>query len=231
MRVGIDGRMLYHSGIGRYIQNILLALPSPELRMVVWLNEKGMRDKRLDSPFIEKRLLRSPVFSPFEQVELAWKARCEQLDLFHAPHINAPLLYPGKLVVTVHDLIPLLFPGTIAFSLGERYFSAMVRWSTRRASKILTVSENTRTDLISFGVDEGKIFAVLNGVDPLYGEKISSENLSASLGLFGIKKPFLLYAGQWKKYKNVLGLIRAFAAARRNFPDLSLVLVGRVDRR
>lgn len=230
MRVGLDGRMLYHSGIGRYIQNVLCTLPSPDLRMVVWLNERGMKDPRIDSPFIEKRFARSPVFSPLEQGEITAGACREKLDLFHSPHVNVPLLYPGKLVVTVHDLIPMLFPGTI-FPLGEAYFTRMVRWSTHKARRILTVSENTRADLIRYGVGAERIDAVPNGVDRLYAEAIPLQERSAALKRYGISAPYLLYAGQWKRYKNVHGLLQAFAALKetKNVPDLKLVLVGRID--
>lgn len=231
MRIGIDGRMLYHSGIGRYIQNLLQFLPGPDLKVVVWLNERGMQDPRFDSPYMTKLLSRASLFFPTEQIEIAAQAAKMKLDLFHAPHINAPILYPGRLVVTVHDLIPLLFPGTIGIKGGEQYFKLLTRLSVGRASRVLTVSENTKKDLAKCFGHSSKIQVVYNGVENRYGAEMDPEAKQSVLRRYGIKGPYLLYAGQWKPYKNVTGLVRAFAQLLGNFPDLKLVLVGRVDPR
>ncbi|MNK85326.1 Capsular glucan synthase [compost metagenome] len=233
MRVGIDGRMLYHTGIGRYIQNLLTYLPREGVEIVAWLNAQGMKDERLDNPYLERRLCEVPVFHPLEHWEIAKEAQSANLDLLHAPHYNAPVFYRGRLVVTIHDLIPLRCPGTMRLKAGEAYFSWLVKHSVKRAERVITVSNYTRTDLLDFtGASESKVVPVLQGVDFKYARKVPSAGLDELRQQHGLTGRYLLYAGQQKRYKNVGLLIELLKHLRadENFRDVQLVLVGAKDK-
>lgn len=234
MRIGIDGRMLYHTGIGRYIQNLLTTLPREDVRVVAWLNAQGMEDARIDSPYLEKRHSDVPVFHPAEHWAIAREAHRANLDLLHAPHYNAPLFYQGKLVITLHDLIPLRCPGTMRVKAAEHYFATLVKRAARRADRIIAVSTFTRQDVLEFtGVDPAKITAVLQGVDLKYARPVPPEALRELRDRHGLTGRYLLYTGQQKPYKNV-GLLIAVLERLRNQPgtrDVQLVLVGARETR
>ncbi len=229
MRVGIDGRMLYHTGIGRYIQNLITYLPREGVEVVAWVNAQGMADEQLSNPFLERRLCAVPVFHPYEHWAIAQAARNANLDLLHAPHYNAPAFYRGPLVVTIHDLIPLHVPGTMRIKSAEAYFAALVKHSVKHADRVIAVSEHTRRDVLDFTkAPEAKVVPVLQGVDLKYGRTVPELALRRLREKHGLAGRYLLYAGQQKPYKNVALLIDVLSCLRqdRDFSDVKLVLVG-----
>lgn len=42
-------------------------------------------------------------------------------------------------------------------------------------------------------------------------------------------KPYILFVGVWRQYKNLPRLARAFDILKERFPDLKLVLAGKID--
>jgi len=233
MRVGIDGRMLYHTGIGRYIQNLLTTLPREGVEVVAWLDAQGMADERLSSPYLERRLSEVPVFHPYEHWAIAQEAHRAKLDLLHAPHYNAPVFYRGKLVVTLHDLIPLRCPGTMRLKAGEAYFATLVKRAAKRAERVIAVSEYTRQDVLDFTrAAPSKIVSVHHGVDLKYAQDVPAEVLRGLRDNHGLTGRYLLYAGQQKAYKNVGLLLEVLHHLRQapGFDDVKLVLVGAKGR-
>lgn len=233
MRVGIDGRMLYHTGIGRYIQNLLMTLPREGVDVIAWLDARGMADERLSNPYLERRLCPVPVFHPYEHWAIAQEAHRAKLDLLHAPHYNAPVFYRGRLVVTIHDLIPLRCPGTMRLKAAEAYFATLVKRSVKQADRVIAVSGYTRQDVLDFtGAPDAKIVPVLQGVDLKYAREVGSEALQSLRKQHDMRGRYLLYAGQQKAYKNVGLLLEVLKALRSEpaFADVKLVLVGARDR-
>ena len=74
----------------------------------------------------------------------------QQVDVFHAlNNFNLPLLHPGKprLVLTVHDVIPLDLPETASRKFRWQFRLWLGR-SIEVANKIVCVSETTRSGLL-----------------------------------------------------------------------------------
>jgi glycosyltransferase involved in cell wall biosynthesis len=229
MRVGIDGRMLYHTGIGRYIQNLLTYLPREGVEVVAWVDAQGMEDERLSNPHLERRLCKVPVFHPYEHWAIAQAAQAANLALLHAPHYNAPVFYRGPLVVTIHDLIPLRCPGTMRLKAAEAYFATLVKRSVKHADRVIAVSDYTRRDVLDFTrAPESRVTPVLQGVDLKYASSVPAEALHEIRTRHDLTGRYLLYAGQQKAYKNVGLLLEVLSQLRSdaNFSDVKLVLVG-----
>lgn len=233
IRLGFDARMITNSGIGRYIQSLLPRLHAHGVDVVAWMLPEHARDPRWEMPGVERRELDAKIFSIREQGAIAQAAREARVDLLHVPHLNAPLLSPVPMIVTIHDLIPFHYPEAIAARLGGLYFQAMARLVPRRARRVLTVSEHTRSDLIRLvGANPLTIEAIPLGVDDHFADPASPEARRIVRERFGLEGRTLLYAGQWKGYKNLallLDVLERLDAAR--FPDLRLVLVGKEDPR
>jgi glycosyltransferase involved in cell wall biosynthesis len=87
----------------------------------------------------------------------------------------------------------------------------------RRAVRVIAVSEHTRQDLVALlKADPARIRVVLQGADARFAAPRPRTRHDR----------YVLYAGQWKRYKNVETLLEAFA---RLPADVRLVLAGRVD--
>ena len=121
-----------------------------------------------------------------------------------------------KLVTTIHDMMPEIFPDTFS-----SFFSTEVRQQCmRRADHIIAVSENTKKDLINlFNVDPNKVSVVYHGVS----SHIEDKNISASSD---ISDPYLLYVGTRPACKNFNRLLTAYAHSARLKKDFKLVCFG-----
>jgi len=169
---------------------------------------------------------RSGIYSVREQLSLPVKAR--GADLFHAPHYNAPLAVPVPLAVTIHDVAHLALPGIFGGVARRTYAQLMLRGALGRARRVITVSAFTRDELVErLGADPARIRVVHNGIDGRYGPDETPEQTSKTLAGLGVDRPFVLYVGNVKPHKNVVGLIRAFEAL--DDPACELVIAGERD--
>lgn len=228
MRVGLDARLWHNTGIGRYLRNLAPRLTGVQL--VVWAAPEHADEVRQALPAAELHLCAAKPFSIAEQRFFAGAIAGAGLDLFHAPHLNAPLLSPVPLVVTIHDLIPLRFAGTINSRLGHAYFAAMSRLAVRRAGRVIAVSENTRRDLLELlGARAERVRVVGEGADARFATPPDASLAASVRKRFGLEGPYLLYSGQSKPYKNQATLLRAFARLLPAHAGLKLVFAGKLD--
>lgn len=231
LHVGIDVRMWHNTGIGRYIRALVRELPGLGVRLTVWGPPEILSDPALEAH--GKRVLAAKVHSVAEQVALAADVPRSGVQLFHAPHLNMPLLGDFPRVATLHDLIPLHFPETLS-AAGRLYFGTMaLRLVPARARHILANSSWTKADLVAHGVPADKIAAIPLGVDQEFFAPLDLGRLAEIKGKLGLDGPYVLYAGQQKPYKNLAMLVEAFAALCGRLEGTtrrpSLVLLGRSD--
>jgi alpha-1,3-rhamnosyl/mannosyltransferase len=127
-------------------------------------------------------------------------------------------------VVTIHDLIPLLFPQYTPRALKTRFlflFRALMRETAARADAILTVSEASRADIERL-LKARRVVAIPNGVAPHYQPVAPPQNTPRRI----------LFVGRFDPYKNVIGLLTAFDLLRQQMPGaVRLVLAGTPDPR
>ena len=105
----------------------------------------------------------------------------------------------------------------------------LVIWAAiKRAKRIIAVSEATKRDILKvFHVGLEKITVIYEGA----GLKLASINdTDAVLKRYNIQKPFLLFVGVWRQYKNLPRLAAAFDLVRDKYSlDCELVLAGKID--
>lgn len=226
LRVGLDVRMWHHTGIGRYIRELWTRLPAHDLVLVPFGPAAVLKD--LDRPGV---VLDAPLHSLREQGALWQAIRTQPPDVFHAPHLTAPLACPVPLVATIHDLIPLHVP--VLGNLGTAYVRIMGTWLVpARAHRILTVSAFTRDDLIARGVPAERISVTHLGVDPRFGEPMPRDREAGLRARLGLPDRYMLHVGQWKPHKGLATVLEAMAALMREGIDVPpLVQLGRPDPR
>jgi glycosyltransferase involved in cell wall biosynthesis len=241
LRIGIDAQFAAYQlrGIGKYILHLVAGLPNagPQHDYVVYGPEKAF-------PSVSGRSnvrFRSPGSLPYpvwEQCLLPIWARQDKLDLLHCPGNTMPLLLSQgiKLVVTIHDVMYLLssdvVPATTVWRqrLGNLYRQQVVPYVPRRAALILTVSEFSKSQIISvLGADERKIRVAYNGVEPPQDCNASVDDgiLPDCFGGRILSSPYLLALGAHDPRKNTEAVIRSYAFLRdRHAVTEKLVIVG-----
>ncbi|MDR4503609.1 MAG: glycosyltransferase family 4 protein [Candidatus Scalindua sp.] len=219
--VTVDVRLIHASGIGTYIQNLIprvisscphlrfhLLAHSDELKNYSWTHNENVT-------IID---FQSPIYSLAEQGEFFRKIPRGTV-LFWSPHYNIPLLYRGKLLVTVHDVFHVAMP-TFVNGLHRRlYARCMFKIIGRKADAVLTVSKFTENELVRLiGMERNKIYAVHNGIDTAWFQPRKDE--------MPRRNPFLLYVGNVKPHKNLSMLCEAFERVKDMIPH-DLVIVGK----
>jgi glycosyltransferase involved in cell wall biosynthesis len=141
-------------------------------------------------------------------------------DLIYSPIPEAPLYSKSRYVVMCHDLIPLRFPRRT--SPLTNYFRYVVPQVLKQAEHIVCNSQATATDLVDYyGIDATRITPILLGYDRLnFYPREQTKNSSA---------PYFLYLGRPDPYKNLSGLITAFAQIPNQ--DYHLAIAGSTDLR
>lgn len=216
--IGIDARKAQDFGIGTYVRNLVQALAGldRENRYVLFARPQ---DQELfqDLPETFRVVVESaPVYSLRELAALSLQIVKQRLDLYHATHYVLPWLLPSKVVVTIHDIIHLLYPDFLPNRFAFLYAQRMIGRSLSRGDRIITVSGNTRADLLRyFDVDNRKLEVIYNGVEDLYRRRVGPEELEHWQLALGITPPYLLFVGNPKPHKNLDTVVKAYARARR----------------
>jgi len=227
MRVGIDARMIFMSGIGTYLRNLLEGLGRIDADNEYVLVVRRADRERLPPPAGNFALAEADAapYSLWEQIGLARAVGRLRLDLIHHPHYFAPAFGGTPMVATVHDMIHQLFPELCPSPVHWRVSWAMIRRTARRARLLLAVSEHTRRDVIThLGVSPEKVRLTYNALPPGWGEGFASPPPAEIEAMGGA--PFFLYVGNHKRHKNLPLLLEAFAGLRGRAPSVRLVLTG-----
>jgi glycosyltransferase involved in cell wall biosynthesis len=230
VRIAIDARKLRDYGIGTYIRNLLRHLAridqSNEYVLIVRPSDIEIAAELGDNFRTVADWSRS--YSLREQITIPLDLRREAVDLFHAPHYVLPPLTPCKSIVTIHDCIHLRFPQYLPHRMGYVYARSSLWVATHRATRVLTVSETSKRDILRyFRVPESKIDVIYNAIDERLVDEPSPEEVAQVRERYQLNDPFVLYAGNIKPHKNLERLIEAFNTMRRGgLEHVKLLIIG-----
>ncbi len=155
------------------------------------------------------------------------------LDLIFFPSIYSyvPLTTRAPKIVTIHDVIPELYPELVFPSARAKLFwRAKVRVGCAQARVILTVSDYSRECLAQeLHISPERIRVVQEAGDPVFRRLDGCEGaeLLARLGIQPGSR-YLVYLGGFSPHKNIALLVELIRelAADGQFGDVRLVLVG-----
>ena len=254
MRIGLDARWIFEemSGIGVYTRELIRALAQRDHNneYMLFFDNESVRDRTVAetgiaaAPNFSTALCPYSLFSISNQLRMPALLRRAGLDVYHAPNYLIPLpAFPRRrrratvrCVVTIHDVIPMIFPHHAPRSRKSRVYPLYRRLMieiARRADQIISDSETSRRDVISYlrimGPAQAKVHAVYCGVAPHF-RPVASAPLRN--GDPRHEPATVLYVGRADPYKNLVALVQAFAQARKRCPfPMQLALVGARDAR
>ena len=236
MRIAIDATILSNenTGTGFYIINLIKGLGKIEdknLEYYIFVKKDLVPDvvdiagdnfHIIDINFKPRflRVIWQFLFFPFTLRRL-------RIDVLHSPNYITPLYSLGfKIIVTIHDLTFCLMPEK--YTITKRlFYKLLVPVFIKIADKVISVSENTKKDMIKlFKVPENKIYVTYESYPEYYTKPGRGEKSDEVLNKFGIKKNFILFVGMIEPRKNVLSLLKAFYLVD-DYIDLDLVVVGK----
>jgi len=239
MIIGVDVRFALRPrrGIGNYILMLVKHLASVDSENTYILY--GDRDDTEEvlpknHNFKFKKLLPNN-YIIWEQVVLPLQTKRDQLDILHCGANTSPILSSGKLILTLHDVMYLKDYFCVPKSdswwqrLVRLYSSANVLLSARRASKIITVSNFSKQDILYHlrFLSESSIVPIYESIDERFQVLDLIDAKQKIQTAFGISEDYLLTLGAVDPRKNTKIVIQAFAELKHD-KQISgkLVVVG-----
>lgn len=235
IRIGIDAHASEKEGTGNctYIRNFLLALQAvdPDNEYVLYSKNRrhpfyagfiGRPNFTVKSFPVRNQYIRVPLF-------LALASLKDSLDILHVQY-NSPPFHRGKLVVTIHDLCFLRFPGFFSRLQGVR-LKVLTKWTAKAAKRIITGSLYSKNDIIkNYRIDTSKVSVVPYGVSDDFGLRERTSKMEEILAKYGIPDSYLLCVGRLNPRKNLISLVEAFGKlkVKKRIPH-KLVVVGIED--
>lgn len=131
-----------------------------------------------------------------------------------------------KQIITIHDLMPLYFPkGRIHQYI---YYKFLLKRIINNSNKIITVSNNTKNDIIKeYKIKEEKIKVIYNGFDEI-NEKIDKDFSKRYVKEKYNLEDYILMVGIHYSYKNLHRVIEAYDECK-NILNKSIAIVGGYD--
>jgi len=169
----------------------------------------------------------------WDQFTFPAQARREQADLLHQPCFSAPFFFDRAIVVTIHDIISILFPQTIPF-VSRMFYSKWMPFSYRRATRIITISDSTKRDIVRvLKIPEHKITVIPLAVDHKFEKEVSAAKVAKLRKKYNLPDPlsggYILHVGTLEPRKNLGFLIDVFhqVIKEKENSNLALVITGK----
>ena len=240
MRIGIDGKVIASraGGIGTSAYNLVrsclrtAADHYPQMEFVIFTGphtySEGIDGTNctVDGRFqgIESSLLRLLFFIPRG-------LRAQHIDIFHGlDHIGVPLFGKvGRYVVTIHDMIPLLWPQWVTHK-HRLVVTAAYHRLRQQADLVITPSEATKADIVRhLHINPQRIAVIPWGCDECFQPGGDPDRLAAVQQRYRLPAQYLLFLGTLEPRKNLTTLLHAYAMLRAEAcgKGLKLVVAGR----
>jgi len=235
VKIGIDIRELERgkmTGIGRFLRNFIAygRQARPQYEFILYGNQHSVTG--LGGGNVEERIREEGWTQWWDQVLLPQMANADGVDVFFSPYIKGPLRVRCPLVVTIHDLMDLVFPEYGSGALFRFLFKKMAMRVGRRADLVLADSQHSAGDIARLlHLQKNKVEVLPIGLEERYGPVKDGEELARVQRKYNIEAPYVFYLGNFKPHKNVQGLIEVFASLAEPIrAEFQLVLGGREDR-
>jgi glycosyltransferase involved in cell wall biosynthesis len=219
MKIAIDVQTILgqKTGFGFYVNNLTQNLKAIDKKNEYFLL-KPKTDKDLSAP---QRLL-------WDQIDVPNLARKNHVDILHQPCFSAPIIHSNmKVVVTIHDLIAILYGQDIPF-FSRQFFGRWMPFSYKFADRIIAISNHTKKDIIKFlHVPEEKIKVIYLAAADTFRKKNTKEEIEKIKAKYQTGDKYILHTGTLNPRKNLEFLIKVFHEVIKELPNYNLVIAGK----
>jgi len=230
MHIALNAHLLYFgqsyraAGISRYIAGLLQSLQATAQghRYSIFLGNQRPPAGFFYATGFNPMPSRLPTHRPL--VRIFWEqclqpltlARCRP-DLLHSLAFVSPLAWRGPTVVTIYDLSFLLYPER--FNPTNRlYLATMTRIAVRRARRVAAISQSTKADVVRLlGVPSERIAVIPPSLEPQFRPQ-NPALVAEFRQRRSLPDSFILYLGTLEPRKNLITLLKAYAALKRRLP-------------
>ena len=235
MRIAVNTRLLLADkleGIGWFahetLQRIVRAHPEHEF---LFLFDRAYDERFIYAPNVTPVVMGPPTRHPLlYRLWFDWllprRLKSLKADAFISPDGYLALHSSVPTLAVMHDLNFEHHPEDLPTAYRNFYRSYFPRFA-RHATRLATVSEFSRRDIAQrYGVEEGRIDVVYNGVGELFTPLDRAEREDAK-SQFGQGSPYFICVGSLHPRKNIARLLQAFDHMLEHHPvEVRLVVVG-----
>lgn len=233
-RIVIDGRWIKQTGIGRNIEETLRwILELDQVNQYILLARDEDKAKiDIKAPNLDIVSANITWYTMREQTKLLKLINSLKPNLVHFTNFNLPVLYPGRFVVTIHDLTLLRFKNInaskhsrVVYHARDAVMRSVLRRAVKGSKAIITPSEFVKNEVVQkYHVKKNKVTTIYEAARDPY------QRASVDLQKYGVAKPYLLYVGNAYPHKNLERLIMAFGRLITEYMlDFQLVIAGKKD--
>ncbi len=226
MKIVIDTQTMLgkKSGFGFYVKNLVENLKKIDTQNEYFLIDSG-----------KEKDLRTYERIWWDQVGFVKKAKKVKADIIHKTCFSVPRFGKFKKVVTIHDIIPLIYPEN--FSRASRfYFTKLMPWSYKFADYYITISESAKKDLVEkLGLDSNKIKVIYEAAGDEFKVITDLNKIEQVKKRYKISGDYILNVGTLEPRKNLEFFVKVFADVVKDIRkfgnsgigDLKLVVAGK----
>lgn len=220
MRIGIEAQRIFR--VKKHGMDIVILELIKQLQMIDKVNEYFIFVQKGDdvsclkeTPNFKIVLVPGISYADWEQIFLPFYAFKYNLDVLHCTSNTGPLLYRGKTVITLHDVIFLENTSARGFDwyqkLGRIYRKYIVPASVRNARHIITVSNYEKERISSvLGMGKEKISVVYNAIGNHFSAHNGPEQLKEVRERYHLPDQYIFYIGNTDPKKNIFNTLRAY---------------------
>jgi len=233
MKIGIDSTSLCRkiTGIEYYTFNLvknILKIDKKNKYIVFFRKEIHPELVKLKN---KAKFLICPINNQIycEQIWLPYAIRKESIDLMHFPAFPPGILSEKNFVFTIHDATIWKYSNTLSWK-GRFYMRPLSSIGTKRAKKILTVSENSKKDISKFAnIPINKIINTYESIKEKFRIIEEREILDNVRKKYNLPDQYILSVCSLEPRKNLIILLKAYKLLKESDPKIrhKLVLVGR----
>jgi glycosyltransferase involved in cell wall biosynthesis len=226
-KIVIDARNLRTSS-GRYVERLLHYLQQIDHanNYIVLLKPQDITGWVPTNPNFITMACPHKEFTFSEQIGLLRQVHKLHPDLVHFAFAQQPILYPGKVVTTIHDLTTLRFNNPdkqpLVFKLKQKVYFGVNFVVGHKSLRVITPTKFVKEDVVkTLHVPADRITFTYESADRITD--------TAEIVPKVAKKKFIMYLGRPTPHKNLWRLVETFRELQKTRPDLYLVLAGKKD--
>lgn len=228
-RLGYDAKtsLPKRVGSGEYCFELLLSLNRIDKKnnYIIYLPQRPTIDLPKESASWRYKIVRPRRMWMLVGLSLEFFFRLSCPDVFFSPTHYAPIISPKKSVISILDVSYIRYPQLFKKS-DLNQLTKWTRYSVRKASKIFTISQASKDDIIKeYGIAADRIAVTYPGIREESSIKYKLLSMEDIAKKYGIRGDYILFVGTLQPRKNVTRLVEAFSKLKNK--KINLVIVGK----